>query len=283
MAYRDELEAALQHADAAERDLERARGEIASDEKRIAELEKQLKEARARAERMQAQPPSVTTTAQTGTPRRMAVVVAGVLLASGAAGYFLFRAQAPERPRPKVTPPAAPAPAPALPAGDVDLGAMLGTATGMARNTFSDAQLTRIDAEYVDEAGVARLHYGGYARFDFRSPSRVRGAPTPLGPVGAPVKEAPNVECELDLRVSQDKPLHVYSQGGDCSHATPVPSLRCTVPQVWAKARDAGAPAGTLATIGLRQHHDAFYWRFYITDHVTGKSVFSKDIDDDCR
>jgi len=52
--YREDLEAALAHADAAERQLEEARKENEADHARIAELEGQLAAAQARSPRDEA-------------------------------------------------------------------------------------------------------------------------------------------------------------------------------------------------------------------------------------
>ncbi len=272
--YRDDLEAALARADDLEKELARAREELSVDEDKIARLERDLAEARKRAKAAPA-PPAATATGKAKSPRAVLIVL-GVAVALGAAGVaFSTMASSSTNTSPAPSPSKTPSPE----AGELfDVSVGYGQALAMARRTFPDAELLRIEAQYVDEQGRAHFKYNGEVRYRFRSPSRAAAPPPPNSePLGAPqTRRRPF--CRLSVYAYKDHALRV-SNGNDgdtdCGGES-IPPPRCTVAAVWARARAQGAPGGAIAEIDL----DGRGWRLAVnSDRGT---VFAGRFADDC-
>jgi hypothetical protein len=310
--YRDDLEAALERADDLERELDRARAELSVDEKKIAELEQQLAEARkqakqsksekqAKADKEKAEKQKAAKLAEAAklakgeekaeadeaeqaagseAPRRKwgglaaAIALLAIIAGGGIYAFTVFS----DKPPPPPLPPGAPTPPVTKPGELVDVTRDLGTAFGMARKHFPDPELRKFDASYVDEQGIAHLAFSGSeVRYYFMSPSRA-AAPEPPSklPLGAP---HPLVRpfCKLTVVTRRDNPLWV-SEGSDgetdCGQAIPTP--RCSAVEVWAKARKLGAPAGAVASLAYGRSG----WQFEIDDG--NRRVFHEQIPDSC-
>jgi hypothetical protein len=270
MGYRDDLEAALERADTLERDLARAKSGADADHEHIAELERQLKEARANAPREGKRPRS-----------RVPIIGAGIAVALIVPTIIWVALLS--SPAKLSAPPAPPPPPMPPPVNGFDVSTGLRAALTMAHQTFSDAQLVRISAEYVDPAGIAELNYGGEVRYRFASPSRA-AQPTPTAPVlGAPAV-ADHVDCRVSVWVDKNKPLRLGSTySSDCTETLPSGSPRCTIGQVWQRAIAHGAPDRALATIELRLRYGKPQWHFQISDQARNQSVTDMTMPDDCN
>ena len=267
MAYRDELEAALAHATAAEEELATARAELSIDEKRIADLERQLAQAQRKVSQAKDSDAGPTASAKRG----------GILLglfaiaAIGVGAWF----SASFRVKPKAS----------LSDGiaTFDVSASLPEAVAMARTKLPDAELVSLKARYVSEDGQSQLQYSDGARYRFRSSSRA-AQPLPRAPVlGAPVVDT-RQPCLISVWVDNNRPLHPSSptDAGACGDAPPVAPLHCTLAAVWRKALTAGAPRGALADISLDSKNNVWHWRLTVTDRATSRVVYRYDTDDDC-
>jgi hypothetical protein len=274
MGYRDDLEAALERADTLEHDLARAKSAADIDHEHIADLERQLKEARAKAPRQREEKPA----------RSFAPLIITSLLLLGAivaAAVIVFASASPTlKAAARPDPPAPPMPPPA---NGFDVSTGLKAALAMAQQKFSDAQLVRINAEYVDPAGIAELNYGGEVRYRFASPSRA-AQPKPTAPVlGAPAV-ADHVNCRVSIWADKNKPLRLGSfYSSDCSETLPAGSPHCTVGQVWQRAIARGAPDRALATVELSLRDGTPRWHFQIYDQARNQSVSDMKIPDDCN
>lgn len=278
MGYRDDLEAALERADALERDLARAKSENDADHERIAELERQLKEARKNAPKPKSDSPS-DDLRPTRSPRDF-FVAGGLLAIAIGIALAVSYLSAPTSPK-RVT--AAPVAPKAPPANGIAVSAGYNSALAMAQEKFPDARLARISAEYVDPAGVAEISYGGEVRYRFVSPSHAN-QPPPTAPVlGAPAT-ATLVDCRVSVYADRTHKLHVGSTYTDnCDEVLPAGSPHCTVEAIWQKAIDKGAPAQALATIELRVRYGKPQWRFQIQDQARNQNVADLAFSDDCN
>jgi hypothetical protein len=277
MGYRDDLEAALERAETLERDLARANSEVTVDEERIAELERQLKEARANLPKETPQKPARS---------RAPYLAAGVLgvLALGVVFAVLQSSSAPPKtsngPPPKLTPPL---PAPKLDPHDVPVSSSLPAALALAQRSFSDAQLSRLNADYVSPLGIAQLKYGGEVRFRFVSPSHAEQPPAQAPILGAPALQD-HVDCRVSVYADQNnkelRPGSTYSD--NCTDPLPPSSPRCSVEAIWQRALAKGAPSEALATLELRLRSGEAQWKFQIVDQARNQTVISLSFPDDC-
>jgi len=262
MPYREDLEAALAHAEAAERQLEAARAENQSEHKRIAELEKQLAAAtrgvhetkerdpaskrqdaiKAAREARQAAEAKVDRSSSAGNKAKpkwhigLAVAIFGSMpvvfgLVLGPCGP---NAGAKDR---------------------VNISGDLAGARAKAEGSMPDPELVAIKADYVSPLGVTDLTaYGGRVSYTFVSPSRLAvPEPVPTGPLGAPAPTVKYETCATEVRYSSGR-LRVYETSGrgvaTCGEALPT-SPSCTVVDVWNEAIRRGAPSNALASIRL--------------------------------
>jgi hypothetical protein len=238
MTYRDDHDAALARADALDRELAGAQAEIKRDETRIADLERQLREARDQIPKQRAARPAADKPGPTARPRTALWIGAGVaIVAIGIALVVWHRV----RDRQRV-------------ANGWDFDAYLATAFADARGMESDAEIQRMYGEYVDSNGFAQLALAqGHLDFVFRSPHLAGDAPAPER-LGAP-QTAPSPRClireeiykrDTDLTSSRD-----ISMDPGCGYSIPGP-MHCTVVQIWQRAIAKGVPSSALALISMK-------------------------------
>jgi hypothetical protein len=284
MPYRDDLEAALAHAEAAERDLAAAREENQHDHERIAALEKQLAAAQHKlgeAKKKEPPPkpkpkpekpkPDASSTKWDGTS---SVVVIGLIVLIGgiiALGMFSSRGDGVKT---------------------VDIDGMLPDAKQKALKYLPDPELYQLKADYVPPSGISDLAtYHGYVTYGFLSPTRRdQATPSPVGPIGAPQPSPNYLNCSVDVRYRETS-MRYYetaARGDQCGEPLTHPPT-CTVKEVWAEAIHRGAPQNALAGIRLdmkgHRGDDGKYrrvplWRFSISD--SSKTVFEMELPDGC-
>lgn len=268
MTYRDDHDAALARADALEAELKQARAEITQDENRIARLEAELAR-RPKPHSKKREPKRQPEPREPREPRKRSVVplvfaaLAGILVIAGLVFYLIGRHRADR----------------AQVADGWDVQHYLELATADARSTWSDVEIARIDADYVDSSGRAQLTVSGAElRFYFRSPSH---APPPPAPVrlGLPAPSTSG-QCELRERIyKQDTSLTQdnMTESADTCAAIVRGPLRCTVLQIWQRAIAKGAQSSAVAAVRLRTEDGIRLWRFEING--TGKLM---KFPDDC-
>jgi hypothetical protein len=275
MAYRDDLQAALEHAESAERELEKARAENAEDEKKIAALEKQLADAKRRLgeteKREQKPAPKPEPSKSSGSAGGIFVAIGAIVLVVG--GAFLFALSSPNTSklgrqlRSKKT---------------VDISRDLAEAQAEAQKYMPDPVLQRIEADYVDPRGITDLEaFGGEVRYRFTSPSRAKAeAPPHQGPIGAPDPPVTWQTCEVYVTYHKNsmKTSDYQNHGDACGKPMRAPS--CTVAEVWQEALRRGAPQNALAHVRLDARHKGPTWEFRISDR--SHDVFSMDLPDNC-
>jgi hypothetical protein len=277
-AYRDDLEAAIAHADAAERELAKARDELAADHERIAELERELAAAKRgvnKAKRVEPKPAPPPRQPRAKTPKPKPVVaialgvVAGVAVIVGM--IFLIRWRN----------------APSYPV--VDLVADEPAARALATDWLPDAELFELRADYVDPRGTSDLarYGGGRVYLSYRSPSRAAtSAPASSEPIGAPTSDPDAPICIVEVRFDgrRRRASTTNGRGSACGTALPTP-VRCTVVDVWTEAIRRGAPENALASIRLKARTRAKRERATWTFEIDGKGgrVFEMELfDDEC-
>jgi hypothetical protein len=280
MPYREDLDAALAHAEAAERSLEDARKESEADHARIAELEAELARAKRGVEETQSreprQPPKPVErdSAKPGKPKPLtwmvmasvgAVVAVGAVLALGVSTNGA-----------KAT---------------IDVSRDVAAAQREARRTIPDPVLSAISAELVNPQGLVDFakYDGSSVSYVFASPSRTSvPAPVATGPIGAPAPTVKYDDCSVSIRYLKDR-VKTYSRQGrgveTCGEPLPA-AIRCTALDVWAEAIRRGAPTNALASLRLSMgdvklkfgpaRHVAT-WRFSIAG-----TAFDYTIPDDC-
>jgi hypothetical protein len=285
MPFRDDYQAALDHAARLEEELREARQEVDRDHERIAALERKLAKARSKVPEPPQEkgatpvPPAVEKSAGGSSERNARLIAIGV------AAFFAFVFYG----------------IPRIVTWHVtevgyDFGETLERATREARGTASDAELSGVFAKYVDVSGrvrmpdaAARRHAGGI-NFAFLSrASASRAAATMLGAPGTRSSDCKSIRIEISPDYGMFTGEGVSSttadlSGTDCASSTPTPP-RCTLAQVWKRAIDAGAPSPAFATIELGTGHvggASLSWTFEIVDRTTGKKVFKKTFPDDC-
>ena len=268
MSYRDDLEAALAHAEAAERDLADARREVKKDHARIQELERLLAEAKSRVEIHS--PPKARPLAIAPKPSPSRWPAPAVLAITGLMGALIAGSVVWSRRNVRST---------------VDLSAVEPIAAAMARDTLPDAVLMSMKGDLVDARGVQDLAtFGGRVEYEYLSPSRAAAPPPPSSqPLGAPRSSSKLPTCAVDIRYRPGgfATYTTEALGSSCGEALPGPP-RCTVVAVWKEAIARGAPANALARVSLRMHSGKPRWSFTITDHDRGTTAFSMNLPDEC-
>jgi hypothetical protein len=220
---REDLDAAIAHAEAVQRDLDAAREENAADYTRIAELEKRLADARDDVER-------------TKLGKRRALpwwqIAPGVVAVTGFGVVLLF-----------MYGPCSGAKA------AVDITGDIAGAQVVAAGIVPDPVLKRIEADHVSPQGIADLAaYGGTVVYEFVSPSRAAAAQAPTGPIGAPsTVTRPTCNAQVQYR---KRGRRTYEANEGCGDALPGPPS-CSVVEVWTEAIRRGAPSSALASIRL--------------------------------
>jgi hypothetical protein len=270
MAYRDDLEAALAHAEAAERELDEAKRMHAHDEERIAALEKQLASAKVGVKKAEAKAPRPKPQREPrGTTGLRGRIYGGFVLfaAASAIAYMPVRDWWLGR----------------VPRGNdnaVMPDDVMPLAIRRAQSKFPDAELLTMSAPFVDDKGWSRLAYGGEVSFKFRSPSLAVQLQPSAPALGAPAVDS-RKPCTVSVWLDKDSGLTVNRpRNYECGPPMPLPALRCTVRQIRGRARDAGAPAGALATVRLTSSRK---WSVDIEDQTTHYKVFSRVFPDDCQ
>lgn len=242
MPYREELEASLARAAAAEEELAAARTENADDHERIAELEKQLEEAR-RADAASAAPKRDPPTPQRAHPTSPKVwqrltqygwsplvplVVVSVVIAEEV-GRFVRKKNSKVALTEEVS------------TTHLDVMAELVRAKAGARKLIPDAALVQMDAQsIVDSQGYADLTQG-FVTFDFYAPSR---------------EHYIHVTTHGDSREVMD-----FISGSGLRIPDPP---RCSVVDVWAEAIRRGAEPSALASLHLGMTNEGPAWSFQL-------------------
>jgi hypothetical protein len=269
--YREDLDAALAHAEAAERKLEEARKEKQADEERIAELEGELAAAKRGVHETKLREPKPASPKQAASPAKSFIETSGfsvllpvvILLLLGLGGLGIR--QCGTRGSKDV----------------VDVSGDIVVAKGEALKTIPDPVLTSIRADFVNPAGLADLKAfaGGRVSYVFVSPSRTNvPAPVPTGPIGAP---APNVQydnCSVSIRYENGRLRTSPTAGrgmGACGEPLASGHPSCSAVDVWSEAIRRGAPSNAVASLRLEMkdvrlpketaRHIAA-WRFSIAD-----------------
>jgi hypothetical protein len=159
----------------------------------------------------------------------------------------------------------------------------LAEATEEARDWRSDAQLVRFEASAVGPDAKS-LHvkwlfeFGSPSLGTTSAPSVVPGAPAP----------PPSERCfiySVSLRSGVRGPQSVSTSGdtsSNCAPIVPTTPVHCSIKQVWARARAAGAPVPAYADIELTTKNGVRTWRFEIVDRAKGTTLFKLDVPDDC-
>lgn len=278
MAYRDDLEAALEHAAAAESELERAKSENAEDHRRIAELEQQLADAKRRLGDTEKRKPKPEKVKDDAPERRnwnglIATLITLVMIGGGVALFVFISPNSSKLGRQLKS------------KSSVQLTSDLPGALAEAQKFFPDALLTRIEADYVDPRGVTDLaKYGGEVRYRFMSQSRAdMPDPPPSGPIGAPQQALARPICAVAI-VYRKGVMRTYDyqyKGSECGRPIREP-LRCSIEVVWAEAIRRGAPKEALAHVRVDRPTKAenVNWSLRIVDQ--GKQVFDMDLPDAC-
>jgi len=132
--------------------------------------------------------------------------------------------------------------------------------------------ISRLELGYVDERGQLDAKYGK-AEIDYGRLRPPDPADDPKRPIGAPVEEP-----KVDPGISATNCPHVTWSGGQRAHEDSLclamyalERPRCSVPELWKRARAIDAPARALATLqlvpgsGQPQH-----WVFEIQDEPRG-------------
>jgi hypothetical protein len=290
VAYRDDLEAAIAHADAAERELANARRELAADHERIAELERELEAAKRRRDKADKRAAAATERAAKRDPERTSPAAAprdpakptwlrAALLWGGIlAGIVALSVGVPWLVRARDIPTKS----------VVDLVADEPAARALAQKQLPDPALYEIRADYVDPGGRCDLEqYGGDVNFKYLSPSRAAvPAPAPTGPIGAPQPTTSWPTCSVEVRYQRSRTRTYWTNGRGEQCGQPLPSPpRCTVVDVWNEAIRRGAPVNALASIRLqmrtRQKRDRPTWSFQING-PQGRVFEMELFDDEC-
>jgi hypothetical protein len=282
MPYREDLDAALAHAEAAERSLEDARKESEADHARIAELEAALARAKRGVQETQSReprhpPPRVPRDRakpdkSTQQPWIVMACVGAVLLVGALIAYAVGTQGV------KVA---------------VDVSRDLAAARREARGMLPDPVLTSISADLVNPQGVVDLvkYDGSMVTYGFASPSRTAvPAPVGTGPIGAPQPTPQYANCSVSIRYLKDR-VKTYSRSGrgtqTCGEPIPTGAPHCSAADVWAEAIRRGAPTNALASLRFSMpaqgsakttvaHHDPT-WSFSIAG-----TAFNYTIPDDC-
>ena len=118
-----------------------------------------------------------------------------------------------------------------------DITASLATAQRIARVQFEDAQLIEIEADNVAADGTADLTMGRTSIVMYRFRSKARSDKTNGG-----VDDVGRRFCLYDVYVGKARYYHQPKDAHDCTAALIGPP-RCSVTQVWEKARKRGVPA----------------------------------------
>lgn len=265
MTYRDDHDAALARADALEKELADARAEHERDEAKIARLEGELRSRPRPHTPHEKRAP--TPDEPTRPPWALIGVLGGLLVVAGGIVAFVLLRRPSSR---------------AVDDGwDVQL--YLADAIADAQHQWSDAELMKITADYVDSRGRAQLTVqDARLSYWFRSPSRAQ-PPAPPARIGLPAQPR-TTPCVLRERIKrQDSSLSSDTQTDSdpaCGESLPGP-LHCTIVQIWQRAIAKGAPPSALAAVTLRTESGKRVWRVQINDasHVHD---FRATFDDDC-
>jgi serine/threonine-protein kinase len=148
--------------------------------------------------------------------------------------------------------------------------AFLGRAQSLARRLYPDAVLTHFEVDAVGPDGRANLRHGE-ATYRFRSPSRSRR------PADVPRGVEVDIPCMIHVDVEGNR-VSVRPVTDEKCTDKKRPRPRCSLGQVWNKARALGAPAGNwVANID-------YLWDGWFFDIPGGKgdSDFTESIKDDC-
>jgi hypothetical protein len=181
-----------------------------------------------------------------------------------------------------------------------DVSGYYATAEAHARQLAPDAEIMRIDAEFVSPDGKANLTLGHSSTvlYRFRSPSKSKL------PAGTPIGAESRLQCIVYVYVSKDmfRTYAVDVDAGDCTQPV-ARAPACSVEALWKKAVGMGAPSNAVSSLTFEaasstdwffNHDENGYkpksdpdkpsggmWKFGIRSGT--KDVFSHDFQDDCK
>jgi hypothetical protein len=150
-----------------------------------------------------------------------------------------------------------------------------------------DSVLIRIDMNSVAPDGTVNLTLpsmaSSHSSVDLRFVSLERGKRDPSVPVGTPHREKKSCEFRIEIEPSGAEVRTIspaITEAASCIKQRPVPSPRCSLSQVWAKAIAKGAPTGNVvASLGYRSNGRPV-WYFDVGE--AGQKLFSDVFKDDC-
>lgn len=314
MTYRDDHEAALARVDALQQELEREQGDDAERDRRIAELERELGEARKKLERAEQvladvkretpepEPkPELASSEPTQSDLRRSSLRPPELAPEPAAPesplakrpwaimvvplVFLLviiaivASQSSESKSKSPREPTKPQP-PVVRATPDEISGYLVDARERARGKLSGSVLVAINAEGVARDGTLHPSYGKVT-FEFeRADPPERYQPDSETPIGAPHREPspyPTIQCrnfEYDARGYREGVLEDFCVGTGYEARSEQDPV-CTMRAVWDMAIAGGAPANAIAAITF----DGM-WHFVIDDP---RASYRNNFTDSCQ
>jgi len=178
----------------------------------------------------------------------------------------------------------APAPAPAPATSSMrpidydpkrfDGSAYAAKALALARTIYPDAGFVDLQVNNVFPSGLSDLSLGDdfASSYTFRSPSHS------ARPAGVPKNVNAEVTCYIGISVGVRRMLVSVASPTEGNCSRPIRSLpKCTLAQVWARAKAAGADPDTVAKITFLDDGE---WVF---DNTFEKSGVFKSFSDECR
>ena len=267
MAFRDEHAALLERVALLEQELAGARagGSDASLAREVRELAERVKQATAQVdadraalreidaalERLQAyvgEPPKPTQERQEGgdAATHVRMIVTLCVLAVGFVPLIWFVLH--QASSPAVTP-ARSAPAKLDATALLPVARAKATAAGLA----ADGKLAKISAFYVGSDGLARSgpSFSGRIEYEFFA-APDPPVPSPSVPLGAP-RAAPTMYQHFTVAFNEGDEGRVEQTLVPILFQEAVPDPKCTLANVWAAAREAGAPPDAVAVIEYQQ------------------------------
>jgi hypothetical protein len=167
-----------------------------------------------------------------------------------------------------------------------DGDAWLAEATDEARDWRADAQILRLEGHAVAPDGTTPLleDFQLTWRYEFVSPGLGEERRADVVPGAPPPSRRPRC-FGFSVSLSKIGRSRLDARGGatSCtSHESIAAPVRCSIRQVWQRARARGAPSPAYAEIRLTTSHGTRAWHFEIVDRVRSAAMFAIDLADDC-